>query len=367
MIQKIGLVILLCFWLGCQPNTVDPNHQSKGKKPKNIILMIGDGMGLSQTTAGMYSNGNMLNIERCTTIGLQKTHAANNLITDSAASATAIASGKKTYNGAIGVDSDKQPVQSILEMAEEEGLATGLVSTSSITHATPASFIAHQPKRTLMEAIAADFLNTEIDLIIGGGKKYFDNRKKDKRELSKELMAQNYQVSHFAQDDLETLEFNTDENLVYFTANAHPLPAYQGRDYLKKATEIATDFLDKHTDNGFFLMIEGAQIDWGGHAENSEYIITEVLDFDKAVAAVIDFAEQDGETLVIITADHETGGYGINKGSTMDSLVTGFTTNYHTATMVPVYTYGPSAELFGGIYENTAIHHKMKKAFGFKP
>jgi alkaline phosphatase len=128
----------------------------------------------------------------------------------------------------------------------------------------------------------------------------------------------------------------------------------------------STYFLRKRGgDKGFFLMIEGAQIDWGGHANSSSYIISEMIDFDDTIGAVLDFAKEDGETLVIVTSDHETGGFAINPGSTMDKIKAGFTTEYHTGTLIPVFAYGPGASLFGGIYENTDIYHKMKAAFGF--
>jgi alkaline phosphatase len=355
-------IIILLLFSTCTKQQVDSVKASnKVPEVKNIILLIGDGMGVTQITAGMYMNGNTLNLERCKVVGLHKSTASNNLVTDSAAGATAFACGKKTYNGAIGVGPDKQPIKTILEYAEEKGLATGLVATSTITHATPASFIAHVEQRKMMEAIAADFMKTEVDLFIGGGKKYFDNRD-DNRNLSNELREKGYFISDFVTDDLTTLELPKDKNVGYFTANDNPLPAYQGRDYIGVATEKAINYLDQKNDNGFFLMVEGSQIDWGGHANNSDYIISEVIDFDKAVKAALDFAEKDGNTLVVITADHETGGYAINKGSTMDSLVTAFTTDYHTADLIPVFAFGPKAADFGGIYENTAIFDKMMKA-----
>ncbi|MEL6924954.1 MAG: alkaline phosphatase, partial [Bacteroidota bacterium] len=335
-------------------------------KAKNVILMIGDGMGISQITAGLYANGNKLNLENFPVVGLHKSHASDNLVTDSAAGATAFASGVKTYNGAIGVDPDTMAVKSILEEAEANGLATGLVSTSSVVHATPASFIAHQRLRKMYHAIAADFLKTEIDLFIGGGKKWFDGRTQDDRNLVRELKTKGYTVSSYMEKELVDLKIPNDKNFAYFTSNEEPIPVLQGRDYLPAASGIAVNFLKQRSDNGFFLMIEGAQIDWGGHANNSEYIISEMLDFDRAIGEVLKFAEADGETLVIVTADHETGGYSINYGSTMDSLKTSFTTDYHTASMIPVFAYGPSAELFSGIYNNTQIYYKMKKALGLE-
>ena len=335
------------------------------KHPKNVILMIGDGMGLTQITAGMYSNDNHLNLERFPVVGLHKSYCFNKLVTDSAAGATAFSTGHKTYYTALGVGPDTIPLPTILEEAEEYELATGLVTTSTIVHATPAAFIAHVAYRGEYERIAAFFLETEIDLFIGGGKKYFD-RREDDRDLLKELSGKGYQISSYFDEELDEMLINAQKNMGYFTADSDPLTVEQGRSYLPPASAMACDFLEKHNNSqGFFLMIEGAQIDWGGHGNSSDYIINEVLDFDKAIGEVLDFAIKDGNTLVIVTADHETGGYAINPGSTMDNLVTAFTTKQHTAALIPVFAYGPSAELFAGIYENTAIHTKMRKAFGF--
>jgi alkaline phosphatase len=327
--------------------------------------MIGDGMGLTQITAGLYSNGNKLNLERFPVIGLHKSYSSDNLVTDSAAGATAFSAGRKTYNGAIGVDNDSMALYTILEEAEANGLPTGMVSTSTIVHATPASFIAHQAQRSYYEAIAADFLKTDIDLFIGGGKKYFD-RREDGRDLLAELKAKGYQVNHYFEKPLDKLNVNYQSNFAYLTSDSDPLTVEQGRSYLKPASIMACDFLDKRAkDGGFFLMIEGSQIDWGGHANNSQYIITEMIDFDNAIGAVLDFAAKDGNTLVIVTADHETGGYAINPGSTHDTIIGAFTSDYHTAALIPVFAFGPGSQLFNGIYENTEIYHKMRDAFGF--
>ena len=328
--------------------------------------MIGDGMGLTQITAGMYKNGNKIELEKFPIVGLHKSYSSDNLVTDSASGATAFACGVKTYNGAIGVNPDTVAVKTILEEAEEKNYATGLVATSTIVHATPASFIAHVKQRKMYEAIAADFLKTDIDFFLGGGKKYFDRREKDERNLYEELRAKGYVVSDYFQEDLQDVKIDNTKKFAYLTSDADPLPVAQGRDYLPLASKKAANFLDNQDDKAFFLMIEGSQIDWGGHANDSDYIITEMLDFNEAIANVLEFAEADGETLVIVTADHETGGYSINPGSTMDSLVTEFTTDYHTAVMIPVFAYGPGAELFSGIYENTAIYNKMRQAYGWE-
>jgi len=304
-------------------------------------------------------------LERCQTVGLIKTYSSDNLITDSAAGATAFATGKKTYNGAIGVGPLKKPLPTILEMAEREGMATGLVATSEITHATPASFISHQPSRNQHEDIALDFLEIEIDLFIGGGRNYFKERT-DNRDLTYELSGLQYRILDLKTpfDQINLQEF---ENLAYFTAADAPTRKLKGRDYLPDAGEYAAKTLNERGEGeGFFLMIEGSQIDWGGHANNADYIISEMLDFDETVGKILDFAERDGETLVIITADHETGGFAINKGSKMAAgeLKTAFTSGGHTADLIPVFAFGPGAEAFSGIYENTAIFDKMKAALG---
>ncbi len=333
---------------------------------KNIILLIGDGMGISQISAGMYSNANFLNLERFPVIGLHKAYSFDDLITDSAAGATAFACGVKTYNGAIGVDKDTVAVKTILEEAEEQGKATGLIATSTIVHATPASFISHQASRQFYELIAEDFLDTDIDYFVGGGLKYFNNRDMDDRNLLNELRGKGYRVSDFFQEEFNTVDLFGVDKFVYLTSNEQPLSVEQGRNYLIPATRKCIPFLRNKSKQGFFLMIEGSQIDWGGHANNSDYLIKEMIEFDKAIGIALDFAEKNKETLVIVTADHECGGYALNQGSQMGNIKGAFTSDYHTADLIPVFAYGPGSEKFAGIYENTAIYGKMKEAFGFE-
>jgi len=218
--KKLIVIFSVLFIFGCYPknetsapivkmamtsNTPNPVRHGKAK---NVILMIGDGMGVSQITAGMIKNNNRLNLEKFPIVGLHKSHSSDNLITDSAAGATAFSAGVKTYNGAIGVDPKKKPVKTILEECEEKGMATGLVSTSTIVHATPASFISHQPSRKMYEEIAADFLKTEVDLFIGGGKKYFDRRETDERNLYEELEKKDYYVSDYFKENMSDIKFD---------------------------------------------------------------------------------------------------------------------------------------------------------------
>ena len=330
------------------PATIDvpegvPDYLRSEKGPKNIILMIGDGMGVSQISAGLYSNGNKLNLERFPIIGLHKSYSGSSLVTDSAAGATAFSAGVKTYNGAIGVDMDTVPVTTILEMAESAGMPTGLVATSSIVHATPASFYAHARYRKNYEEIAADLMESDIDLFIGGGAKFFERREFDTRNLSDELRERGGAVASYMDGDFKDLQVDRAKTLAYYSSDSEPLPFSQGRDYLVAASKLAVEYLHERDteDRGFFLMIEGSQIDWGGHANDSEYIISEMLEFDAAVGQVLDFAQRSGETLVIVTADHETGGYAINNGSSMGDIQGAFTSDYHTADLIPVFAFGP--------------------------
>jgi len=333
---------------------------------KNIIFLIGDGMGMGQLTAGTMVNGNTSALERFEKIGIHKPQSSSDLITDSAAAATAFACGIKTFNLAIGVDPDSNAVQTILEEAEIKGLKTGMVATSTILHATPASFIAHNINRRNYEEIAEDFLDTDIDYFVGGGKKFFDRRINDDRNLIEELVNKGYYIDNYLNEFSDFKKaIASKEKVAFLTADNDPLPVAQGRDYLMSAAMTGIDFLSKKSENGFFIMIEGSQIDWGGHANNQDYIITEFLEFNSVIDKVLDWAEADGETLVVVTADHETGGFTIQPESKPDSLVTAFTTIKHSGDFIPVFAFGPGSELFTGIYENTAIYYKMREALGW--
>lgn len=343
-----------------------PDDSISFTPPKNIILLIGDGMGIAQITAGMYMNGNKLNLERCQYVGLHTPYSSDNLVTDSAAGATAFACGVKAYNGAIGVDPTKKPVPNIMEQVSAMGLKTGLVVTSTITHATPAAFYAHQPRRDMYEAIAADLAKSEIDFFVGGGMVDFVGRQ-DSRNLIEEMRNNGFFITDSASVSFDKVQIPFDKKFGYFASPNSPVKASEGRNFLPLATEKAIEYLQRNgNQKGFFLMVEGSQIDWGGHANDSDYIVSEMLDFDQAIGIALDFAAKDGNTLVIITADHETGGFSILPGSDMEKIRPGFTTDSHTAVLIPVFTFGPGGELFSGVYENTAIYFKMAKALNLK-
>lgn len=365
--RTIG-IILLVFWfslLGTSQNSIrkgnsEPNIEDKGIA-KNIILLIGDGMGVAQLYAGMVANKEPLKIEDMRHIGLSKTYSATNFTTDSGAAGTALATGQKTFQKAISVNIDTVPIKTILEIAEDNNKATGLIATSTITHATPASFVAHQPSRYNYEEIAEDFLKTDIEVFIGGGLKHFNDRK-DGQDLTKILKENGYDVITKPENILNSTSAKI-AGLIY--EDSPPRYAEGREDMLQQSTVKAIETLNKNS-TGFFLMIEGSQIDWGGHDKNTEYVIEEMLDFDRTIGKVLEFAKADGNTLVIVTADHETGGMTINEGDIKTGEVKAkYTTSDHTGVMVPVFAYGPGSEKFCGIYENTEIFFKMKKAFGF--
>jgi len=337
-------------------------HSPVGQEAKNVILLIGDGMGLAHITAGMYQQAKITQLERISTIGLSKTHAANSLITDSAAAATAFSAGIKTYNGAIGVDMNKVPVETIIEKLQKKNMKTGLVATSTIVHATPASFAAHNENRKNYEEIALDMSDSGVDVMIGGGSKFF-NKRADGIDLLNTLKNSGYEVS----TDVFRLGRNMHKKLICLPYEDAPPSLNKGRspNFLKTASLKAIERLDHDNDNGYFLMIESSQIDWGGHGNNTDYLVSEMVEFDKVIGAVLDYAEKDGNTLVVITADHECGGFTINKPSTMGSISGKFTTDYHTASMVPVFAYGPGEEKFSGIYNNNDIFFKMLSSLGY--
>ncbi len=361
MIKKLKLIVILVIAVAsCKPGA-DVAVTEKKTEVKNIIFLIGDGMGVSQIYAGMTANKGHLALEKCKHIGFIQTYSSNNYITDSAAGGTAFSCGKKTKNHMIGMGPDSTSLKTILEIAEENGLSTGLIATSAITHATPASFIAHEVNRYNYEEIAADFLDTDIDLFIGGGRDHFADRE-DGRDLIKELENNGYTVLN----SMEEIEDFAGGKLAGFTANMRNPKYSEGRgNMLPLAVETAVRLLGAN-DQGFFLMAEGSMIDWGGHDNDTDYIVDEMLDFDRAIAAALNFAEKDGETLVVITADHETGGMAIHGGDFLSGKVEcSFTSKDHTGVMVPVFAYGPGAESFIGIYENTDIFTRFVELFGF--
>lgn len=329
------------------------------KVPRNIILMIGDGMGVSHVTAARTYKG-QLELEKFKHVGLLLTHAyGKDYITDSGAAATALSTGVKTFYGAIAVGPDSSIVETVLERAKKKGKKTGLVVVCSITHATPASFVAHVPSRRMELQIAEQIAAGETDLLLGGGWGWFlpvdlGGRRKDGKNLIQSMIQRGY-VYVSSDSAYRALNLQSVNRLLGLFSENHVGNAQTRKPSLREMTKTALEFLSRG-ENGFFLMVEGSQIDWAGHDNNSDQIIIETADFDDAIGEVIRFAQKDNETLVIVTADHETGGYALHGGSLAERKVKGaFTTTHHTGSMVPLFAMGPGAERLTGIMDNTNV------------
>jgi alkaline phosphatase len=329
--------------------------------PRNVILFVGDGMGVSHVTAGKIAGGS-LNLERFKVMGLLTTYSQDALITDSAAAATALATGHKSYNGAISVSPEKTPLKTVFEYAEEAGKATGLVASCAVTHATPAAFVSHVDDRGKYDDIAEQIAESGVDVLFGGGLAYFTpksaegSNRQDEKDLLPILEGRMKVV--FTPEEFAALDGA--ESAAGLFAGNHPARAGERAPGLAELTEKALEILSK-AEKGFCLMVEGSQIDWAAHNNDEDYLIAELLDFDGAVGAGLDFAERDGRTLVLVTADHETGGFAVHEGSIDERSVTesGFTTKGHTACMVPIFAYGPGSSAFGGMADNTSVGRTM--------
>ncbi|MDR0619810.1 MAG: alkaline phosphatase [Bacteroidales bacterium] len=345
MKKYISLVLLSCLFSGIL---------SAQQQVKNVIIMIGDGMGVTQVYAGLTANHGSLNLERAVATGFSKTYSASHYITESAAGGTAIACGQKTKNDHIGVDVNGDSIPSMLDIAHLKGLATGIVVTCELTHATPAAFSAHQKSRSMANEIAGDISRSGIDVLIGGGRKYFENRK-DGINLSEKMRKDGYAVGYSLSDTAKV-----EQGKILLLLDSVALPAYPARgEILPNGVSAALNILSKNSD-GFILMVEGSQIDWGGHDNNINKVINEMLDFDRAVARAFDFADRNPGTLVVITADHETGGLALTDGDFEKGTVAAhFASKNHTSVMVPVFAYGACAENFTGIFQNTDIFGKI--------
>lgn len=325
--------------------------------PRNIILFIGDGMGVAHITAAKTVKG-VLAMERFKTVGLVTTHAHDAYITDSAAGGTALATGFKSYNGAISFSPDGETLKTVLEVAEECGRSTGLVATCAITHATPAVFAAHVDHRSKQPLIAEHMVHSGVDVIFGGGLGFFlpasdqMSSRADQTNLIRVL-----EKTHFVATTPEMFHgMGTPERAVGLFATGHLPPVAQRSVGLAEMTKKALDILSMN-EKGFFLMVEGSQIDWASHRKDIEGIIAETVDLDDAVAIGLDFAEKHPHTLLLVTADHETGGLAVEDGSIEARRITksGFTTGSHTGEMVPLFATGPGSEYFGGIVDNTHV------------
>lgn len=355
----------------------DRSYPVEPARVRNVILLIGDGMGLSQVAlARMKAIGveGKINMQLLPVQGLIHTHSANRLVTDSAAAGTALACGIKTDNGMIGVTPKEQPYCSILELAQARGMATGLVATSTISHATPASFGSHVKSRKMEPEICEQLICNRINVLFGGGRKYFlpksdsDSGRRDDRNLLAEAADAGYTVIETA-NQLRWVHGPQVLGLFQLDGLTTISPEPMLADMTKKAISILDETVSdsRKYGRGFFLMVEGSQIDWACHGNDAEACVRQVLLFDEAVRVAVDYALHDGHTLVVVTADHETGGLTIPEGNLKGTDVkVHWSTKGHTASPVPVYAIGPKSQRFGGVYDNTEIPLKIAQALGIR-
>jgi len=292
--------------------------------PRNVILMIPDGCGPASLTLGRLAAGHALALDGIL-VGECETSSADALITDSAAAVTAYASGIRTRNRVLGLDSDMRPVATILEGAKARGMSTGLVATSRITHATPAGFAAHVPERNNEDEIAVQELDHKVDVLLGGGRRFFlpkasDGSRTDNRDLIAEARKQGYTIlerrsSLLGAMHAPVLGLFASDHMSYEIDRDHALEPS-----LAEMAKLAVNLLSRNA-KGFFVMIEGSRIDHAGHQNDPATHARDVLAYDDAVKVALDFARHDGHTLVVSVADHETGGLSLGM-SVGDSVVT---------------------------------------------
>lgn len=331
-------------------------QEPTGRKVRNVIFMIGDGMGLEQLSTAWVVNNRHLNItDNISKIGLQWTYSANKLVTDSAAAGTALATGNKTKNGKIGVSVDNEPMETLTEYAKSKGKKTGTSVVCRICDATPAVFSTHYHDRDSLHRIIAQFVDSNLDFLSGGGLKWWENRP-DGRDLTAEVEAKGYTFVK----DIESLKAVESGPVIALTAYKELPPALdRGTDH-QDAVRKALELLDNK--KGFFLMVEGSCIDDWCHANKVGYAVEEILDFDRTVGVVLEWAAKDGETLVIVTADHSTGGMTLLGGNVKKQKVAvNFANDGHNGIALPVYAWGPGAEKFVGIYENAELSRKIRE------
>lgn len=321
-------------------------------KPQNIILMIGDGNGLAQISAGMYANGNRLNLAQIKQIGLLKTQSADDFVTDSAAGATALATGKKTKNRYIGLDAAGNRAENLMETLQKKGFSTAVVTTDDITGATPAAFFAHSLDRGNEDEIAQQLALSRLSLFAGASNRYVS---------ATDWVATGRVIHHSVAAFSPTTADAQVGLLVKSTADTG-----DSRNYLPAITEKSLAYLKRQA-KPFVILIENGRIDNEGHGNNAAGVAEEVKVFDRAIGEALKFVDDNPNTLLLITADHETGGLVLPHGDSNGSVVEGqFHSDDHSGVMVPIFAYGSAATSFGGIYENTEVYEIVMRLLNQK-
>lgn len=362
MKKTIVCSLLSLFILSLGIESCAKKEVEEPPKAVNVIYMIGDGMALPQVFATVLATGQDLAFQEFPYIGVVDTRSASNDITDSAAGGTALACDKKTKNSMVGMDADSIPMETILEVLSDQGKSTGVVVTSYVTHATPASFVAKVPKRSMYEDIAVQMAESEkLNVMIGGGMKHF-NERMDSVNLVQRMETE---LGWKVYDTLADIDVNCMKYAVI--ANRKHMPKMPERgNFLPEAVKTVLQTLSQDED-GFFLMVEGSQIDFACHANDSATMVEETVDFSNAIRVALDFAREHGNTLVLVTADHETGGLTMpDPEGKYTNVVFNYSTYSHTCLPVMIYAYGPGAEMFTGWMQNNEVKAKILKACGIE-
>lgn len=343
---------------------------------QNVILLIGDGMGIAQITAariamedGAYSR---LNLDTMPYTGFSINFSTDSVVTDSAAAATALATGFRTENKRIATLPDGTPVKSILLLAKEAGLSTGIVATVKVTDATPAAFVVNANSRSFEKDIAEAMIKTGVDVLMGGGSDLFGvnpfTREPRNRSLVNDARAAGYTYVH-DWEGLMNLEITPDLKILGLFMGgdmSFELTRFHIEPSIEEMTGRALEVMSQNP-QGFFLMVEGSRIDRAGHSNSPAEMIGDLLAFDRAVGIALAYAQEQPGTLVVVTADHETGGFGITSGSPSGDMVNyGWLSTGHTGTMVPIYAYGPGAERFTGTLQITDIPVRIAELMGIE-
>lgn len=362
------------------------------KKPEveNVIYLIGDGMGFGAVTSLLVSEDSLTGFEQAPIVGLSETCSANNYVTDSPAGGTALATGTRTNNGYLGVDPEGNQLTSILRKAQGMGKKTGIVVNTTLTEATPGAFYAGVTSRYMVFDIAKQFTESGVDVAIGAGLDHFINRP-DSLDLTATLIEKGYDVYLSWENVLNTSSdkfigilplcdvhrSESDNNTAGAAEGqevclAAQLAASVGEEtathlsepdlYLEKATAKALDVLSRDSKDGFFLMIESAVIDGYGHNNDPEGMIEEMQEFDRTLRQLVEYVNTHPNTLLVVTADHETGGTGLDYcGYEAGKPRLNFSTHGHTGTVVPIFAYGPGAEAFAGVMKNVDLPKKIEE------
>ena len=353
-------------------------------KPKNIILLISDGMSLTQVSTYRLLKGGpneRIAVDKFPVSGIVLTHSENAIVTDSASSATAFSTGRKTNNGALGLDEDNKILENFTEIIDRYGYVSSLISTSEITHATPAAYASHVDLRWKTDEISLQMMESNVMTILGGGRHFFlpedlGGKRSDglnlleQMESSRMVMTEKKELDSFDHSNLgKVVGLFADEALRDKEKPENHVFEPSSSEMLNFAINRSEKF-NENGCKGFIIMLEGSQVDWAGHANDLYYLKREMQDFDEAVELALDYATQNPDTLVIATADHETGGLLIESSSPTDytapevkfSFNTGIGYGSHTGVPVPVYAYGPGSENFTGTLDNTDIFYAMLEA-----